>query len=290
MWRRLFAATLVAATLVAVALGAAPARNTDNETSPRSPAALGSFRVECTLVRQQRVDPIVAWGKVSHHLHDFFGNTSVVATSTYESLRGGRSTCSAAGDRAGYWLPTLMTPRGERVRPDRFVVYYRNRPVRYGRTAAFPRGLRLVAGGTFPTAYWTCEGEPDAAIESRKAKIPDCGGNVRIKAHVFFPSCWDGEHVDASDHRRHLVYGLDRRGRVSVTDPDRCPASHPVKVPQLDMRVVYPVSDGRDYRLSDGRAVPHADYFNAWEPRALQKLVAECLGRAGRSCGLVEDS
>ena len=175
------------------------------------------------------------------HMHDFFGNTSVVATSTYESLRAGTSNCSARGDRAAYWAPTLMTPRGDRVRPERAVVYYRNRPVADGRTVAFPPGLRMVAGGTFPYSYWTCDGQSDAALESRQPTIPDCGEGGKIKAHVFFPSCWDGKHRDSPDHRSHVAYGLGEDGRPTSSDPERCPRSHPFKIPQLDVRIVYDV-------------------------------------------------
>ena len=103
-------------------------------------------------------------------MHDFFGNTSVVATSTYESLRAGTSNCSADGDRAAYWAPTLMTPHGDRVRPERAVVYYRNRPVADGRTVAFPSGLRMVAGGTYPYAYWTCDGQTRRRASSRGSR------------------------------------------------------------------------------------------------------------------------
>ncbi|MGZ5393869.1 MAG: DUF1996 domain-containing protein, partial [Mycobacterium sp.] len=228
--------------------------------------------------------------KLAPHMHDFFGNTSVVATSTYESMRAGTSNCSAEADRAGYWAPTLMTPDSDRVQPERGVFYYRNRPVGYGRTVAFPPGLQMVAGGSYPNAYWTCDGESDAAFESRKRTIPNCGLGGKIKLHVFFPSCWDGENLDSPDHRSHVAYGRDREGRVAGTEPTRCPLSHPVKIPQLDLRILYDVSDGRDYRLSDGSVLPHADFFNAWVERDLEKLVSRCLGRVGKSCGIVDDS
>ena len=281
-------AVLVAASCLAL-LGFGPRSGTGERIPPPVPQ-LGSFRVECTLARQQQVDPIVSWGRTARHMHDFFGNTSVVATSTYESLRAGTSNCSARGDRAAYWAPTLMTPRGDRVRPERAVVYYRNRPVAAGRTVAFPPGLRMVAGGTFPFSYWTCDGQSDAALESRQPTIPDCGEGGRIKAHVFFPSCWDGKHRDSPDHRSHVAYGLGEDGRPTSSDPERCPRSHPFKIPQLDVRIVYDVSDGRAYRLSDERVLPHADFINAWVPRDLDTLIARCLGRVGRSCGLIDQS
>jgi hypothetical protein len=250
---------------------------------------LGSFRVECTLARQQQVDPIVDWGRRSRHMHDFFGNRMVVATSTFESLYAGTSSCSATADRGAYWAPTLMTVTGRRVRPEQAVVYYRNRPVTVGKTVAFPSGLRLVAGGTFPNAYWTCDGDSDGSLEARRPTIPDCGSGGKIKAHVIFPSCWDGTHLDAADHRSHFSYGIDDDGRISSTEARSCPRSHPVKLPELDLRILYDVSDGHGYRLSDGSVLPHADYFNAWVQRDLKQLISRCLGRVGTSCGLIED-
>jgi hypothetical protein len=279
---------LLAALLAVVALAASAARSADGSRS-RPEAELGSFRVECELAQQRRIDPIVSPGKVSSHLHDFFGNKTVVATSTYDSLRAGSSNCTAEGDRAAYWAPTLMSDGGHRVKPERAVIYYRNRPTDYRETVPFPPGLRVVAGGAYPAAYWTCDGEKDAPAKSRKRTIPNCGHDGEIKLHVFFPSCWDGKNLDSSDHRRHVAYGLDADGHPADIDAERCPSTHPIKIPELDLRILYDIGDGRDYRLSDGGVVPHADFFNAWVPKDLERSVDRCLGRVGRSCGLIDD-
>lgn len=283
-------AALCSATLLLGANGV-PRTSPTRALPPQQVAAraLGSFRVECELAFQRRIDPITAPRFSGPHMHDFFGNTSVVASSTYDSMHAGLSNCTAEGDRAGYWSPSLIAPNGERVEPERAIFYYRNRPVPYGRTVAFPPDLRIVAGGSFPNAYWTCDGESDAGLESRKPSIPNCGIGGKIKLHVFFPSCWDGVHTDSANHRSHVAYGRDVEGRVAGTEPIRCPLSHPVKIPQLDFRVLYDVADGRAYRLSNGSDVPHADFWNAWIPADLRKLVVECLGVVGISCGLADD-
>ena len=259
-------------------------------SSPTTDRSLGSFRVECELSHQRKIDPITAPMGVGPHMHDFFGNTSVVASSTYASMRAAASNCSVTSDRAGYWSPTLIAPDGDRIQPERAVFYYRNRPVDYGRTTTFPPDLRMVAGGMFPNAYWTCDGESDMGFSTRKRSIPNCGAGGKVKLHVFFPSCWDGVRLDSRNHRSHVAYGLDIEGRVAGTDPLRCPASHPVKIPQLDFRVLYDVSDGREHRLSTGGVVPHADFWNTWVQADLRELVIECLGFVGESCGLAQDS
>lgn len=250
--------------------------------------SLGSFRVECEFSHRAQVDPIVSFGRTSMHVHDFFGNTSTAATSTYDSMRRGGTTCSDTGDRAAYWAPSLVAPGGRFVTPEIAVFYYRNRPVEYSETVPFPPDFRMIAGGknAYPHAYWTCDGESDTGYESRRATIPNCGPGGKIKLHVFFPSCWDGKRLDSPDHRSHVAYGLDDDGGVEGTDPDVCPASHPVKIPQLDFRVQYDVSDGRAYRLSDGEVLPHVDFWNTWHQPRLEHWVDRCLGHRGISCKL----
>ncbi|HEX5094853.1 MAG TPA: DUF1996 domain-containing protein [Acidimicrobiia bacterium] len=256
----------------------------------RSSTELGSVRVECLPSHRAMVDPIVSWGQESAHVHDFFGNVSTNATSTYETMRDGGSSCSDPGDTAGYWIPSLVAPDGRFVQPERAIFYYRNRPVEYSRTVPFRSNFRMIAGGTFPNTYWTCDGESDTGFEDRRDFIPNCGPGRQIKVHVFFPSCWDGRRIDSADHRSHVTYGRDEDdGRVDGTDPDVCPRTHPVKIPQLDFRVLYPVSDGRGYRFSDGALLPHSDFWNTWQRERLMHWVDSCLGYEGRSCGLATE-
>jgi Domain of unknown function (DUF1996) len=247
----------------------------------------GSLRVECRLSHQARVDPIVTPGGVAHHMHDVFGNVSTAADSTYDSMRAAATTCSARGDRAGYWSPALVAPDGTFVQPERAIFYYRNRPAEYGPTRPFPPDFRMIAGGpeAFPNAYWTCDGEKDTALSTRRDFIPNCGAGGKIKLHVFFPSCWDGVRLDSRDHRSHVAYGQDSDGLLDATNPDLCPRSHPVKIPQLDYRVLFPVSNGRRHKLADGSVVPHADFWNTWVQSELDGWVQKCLW-GGISCKL----
>jgi hypothetical protein len=278
-WRRAFGVVVAVTTIT----GGANTAHAAEATPERAP---GSFRVECELVGQRPVDPIASFGRPSHHVHDLFGNTSLTKTSTHDSLLAGSTNCTAAGDRSGYWTPSLVSPHGRLVKPERGVFYYRNRLTTYGRTASVPRGLRMIAGGSFPDAYWTCAGESDTAMASRRAEIPDCGADGSVKLHVLFPQCWDGKHLDSKDHRDHVAYGLDRNGDADATEARRCPASHPVKIPQLDLRVLYDVADGSRFRLSDGNVVPHADFLDAWVGKDIKQLVRRCLGVVGKSCGV----
>jgi hypothetical protein len=238
----------------------------------------GAFRVECPVVRQAHVDPITAPGERSHHLHDLFGNTSTTSESTYVSMLSGDTDCTASGDTAAYWSPALIAPDGTIVRPERGTFYYRNRPVGQGATTPYPRDFRMIAGGAdaFPNAYWTCDGEQDLAMATRKDHIPDCGAGGRVELHVLFPPCWDGRRLDSPNHRSHVAYGLDEDGRPDGANPIVCPPSHAVVIPLLDFRVLYPAAGGAGYRLSDGEVVPHADFWNTWQQRELETWVRRC--------------
>lgn len=253
----------------------------------------GRFRIACDFSHRAQVDPIVVPNGVSGHMHDFFGSTITSSDPSYNRMITGGSSCAFSKDTAAYWFPSLKRPDGTFVTPVEFRFYYRARPVgyQYG-TNVFPPDFRMIAGGrnaTDKAAYWTCEGESDTGYEDRKLTIPNCIGveDERLIAHVFFPSCWDGKNLDSPDHRSHVAYGLED-GVPNSTNPETCPASHPYKIPQLDLRVVYPIKDGRGHILSDGEHQPHADFWNTWQQDALVKLVNECL-RTGENCEAISD-
>ena len=270
-------------------------------TTPSAPAypppstdlAFGRFRVACAPSHRAQVDPIVnpgPSGTPSHHMHEFFGNVSTDSNSTYASMLAAGTTCGLSADRAGYWIPSLVGPDGSLVSPQRMTVYYTNRPTSYGTTTAFPPDFRVIAGGigAYPHAYWTCDSLSDHSLAARAATPPNCGG-LQVKLHVFFPSCWDGISTDSSNHRSHVAYAFRTSDGLSTdTNDDMCPASHPLKIPQVRIRVLFPVSDGTLYHLADGTTTPHADFWNTWDQAVLERVVGDCL-RAGVLCDLLQD-
>jgi hypothetical protein len=209
-------------------------------------------------------------------MHDFLGNRSIDSNSTYASASVAATTCTLSGDRAGYWVPTLVAPNGSYVTPRRALVYYRNKPVRYGTTVAFPPDFRLIAGGVGtgpPNAGWSCEQDAKNLV----AVPPSCGSALLV-LHVKFPNCWNGVSTDSADHRGHVTY---------PTSSNACPSTHPVKVPEIFLHVRYPPGhSGSGYRLSDGTQMPHADFWNTWQQTKLVQLVNDCL-HAGKNCGQV---
>ena len=175
-------------------------------------------------------------------------------------------------------MPTLLRD-GEAVEPRGATIYYRRRTAQ--RVRAFPQGLRMIAGNakaTSPQArrvtFWNCgvaAGIPPATAP------PDCPDGMRtgLRLHVTFPSCWDGENLDSPDHQSHMAY--PERGR--------CPATHPVEVPAISIIVRYAITDADGLELASGGVYSgHADFFNAWEQRALRRLADDCLN-GQRHCG-----
>lgn len=85
------------------------------------------FSILCDLSHTAQVDPIVSPGQTSAHLHEFFGNEH---TDEHQHsprfMRKQGTTCDFSGDTAGYWVPALRSPSGERIPALQVLVYYRN--------------------------------------------------------------------------------------------------------------------------------------------------------------------
>ena len=259
---------LVALWTFSIGAGAAP-----TET------AKGVFIVSCKFSHRKQVDPIVAPGPpgtMSGHMHDFFGNNSTDSFSTYNSMIAASTTCAESGDKAGYWAPSLVAPNGSFVKPNRVLVYYRNNPVKYSTTRAFPANFRMIEGGVGtspPLVGWTCSSQPTVIV----ATPPSCPSSANMKAEIRFPSCWDGKNLDSPTHRTHIAYAVN----------NQCPSAYPVKVPEIFVHVGYPAGiSGPGYKLSDGTVTPHIDFWNTWDQATLERLVHDCL-QAGKNCGEV---
>ena len=74
-----------------------------------------------------------------------------------------------------------------------------------------------------------------------------------------FPDCSNGK-LDSCDHKAHMAYSV----------AGRCPAGHPLAVPEISIVLRYPA------RVRRGRSSPpaasysgHADFINGWNQRAL---------------------
>jgi Domain of unknown function (DUF1996) len=229
----------------------------------------GEFFTHCKQVKQKQVDPIVAPGLISSHMHEFFGNKSTDADSTFSSMRAAGTSCTLKADSAGYWVPTLISPRGRTVVADSANAYYRSGT--FTSVQPFPKDLRMLAMGHY---FYSC-GDTGAGSPTPV----DCGRNY-LHASVVFPQCWNGRTTDSSDHMSHMSY-------------DTVHHCAGVGVPRLTLVVRYPVHDGRGYGLSSdavfgvthGRSM-HADFWNTWRMRGLKAQIDACIN-AGKTCGEV---
>ena len=257
------------------------------------PASAGSgvFSITgCKDAGRRADDPIAMPGRVGEsHLHQFFGNMTTSATSTYDQMVVGATSCPLSADTAGYWAPALLDPSGSEVTLRNATAYYRATSSAGQSIQAFPADFRMIAGsvsgiatGTPKLLGWGCNDTTYGPT------IPDCSGQSKpfVKAHIIFPSCWDGVNNDSADHMSHVAYA----------DGSRCPTSHPVRLPRLSLHFTWNTAGGSGYSIDSDMSAGttagqslHADFWNTWNQGALQTLVDACLN-AGKSCTGITDA
>ncbi len=268
---------------------------------PRSSAKepSGNFRFFCEPSHLAYDDPIVKPGQPgASHLHMFFGNTAANGSSTFQSLRSsGHGSCQGGPlNRSAYWIPALFDQQGNVRLPEHIAVYYKgNGPSATDIPAirTYPDGLRMLAGYDMANPsnskgqYWLC-----GSGTTRHTTIPSCPAGQMVAAAIDFPSCWDGRNLDSPDHRSHMAY-LD----WSKGFPAKCPATHPVMLPQYSLFAWYAQNgDAVNWYLSSDRGMGtnapngstlHGDWFGAWDPAIQQLWTRECIN-AMRDCSTGE--
>jgi hypothetical protein len=261
--------------------GVVPSTATPPATNP--PTTHREFQANCAVSRSNLPDdPIVHPGRPgASHMHTFMGNRTTDAHSTLPSLQAGGTECITPGDRSAYWMPTMYNG-DTAVQPiGRQVIYYKSGVLDHRSVRPFPVGLRYVVG------------DPHATVEDFRSSPGavegwECGDSVRnwdlpascpdgsqVNVRYQAPSCWDGIHLDTPDHKSHMAYPV-----VGV-----CPADHPVAVPMVEFKMAFPVSgDMSRVRLASGRGYSfHYDFYNVWDARTLNALVAHCIN-GGLQC------
>ncbi|MFN8632799.1 MAG: DUF1996 domain-containing protein [Chloroflexota bacterium] len=248
----------------------------------------GVFATVCRFSHQASDDPIVYPNQPGKsHLHTFFGNTTTNASSSYDSLRAGATTCRTDEDASGYWVPALYR-NGTEVQPISMKVYYRTGRHAPEDVQPFPAGFRMIAGDATATSaqglrttFWLCRSlrDLDGPPAAGPSDTPqNCPADSPLTLHVLFPECWDGVSTDSPDHKSHVTYG-----RLGA-----CPADHPVVLPSLAMIAHYPITGepGAITLASGSQYSAHGDFFNGWDQAFLSKAVIQCLNAQAR-CGVL---
>lgn len=284
-----------------------PAWGTGGIPESGVPDVVGAFRFICMPGHLKKDDPIVFPGQPGKaHLHQFFGNMSADAYSTYESLRAsGESSCMSPVNRSAYWMPAMLDGVGNVVRPDYVTIYYKRRPITdpkcdpatstqaEGKCVNLPNGLKFVFGFNWvdpsksPTGayYYNCDGNgaKSGTYADIDTAMANCPVGSKIGALIGAPSCWDGKNLVSPDGRSHVSYAS-----YGWWGYLKCPDTHPYVIPTFTMGVWYTVDANlKTWHLSSDSMNPggkrgssfHADFMMAWDPEVKKMWHDHCIDK-----------
>jgi hypothetical protein len=249
----------------------------------------GKYIQSCPQSVHAQDDPIVAPGLPggADHDHTASGSLAFGANMTTGSMLAAGTTCILQANHTAYWAPTVIGPDGVSY-PASFSSYYAAAGadpslVAGGRVQPFPTGIRFIVGNSKSTVLqstsvvrWRCYGQA-TTLSAPPQSCPVAGKGFAMEFTA--PMCWDGMNLDTPDHKAHMSGASAGNG---------CPASHPVRLPQLQAAFSYPAGAIGGYLSSDHGVGPkgrtaHFDVWEAWSSPNVQDQLTRCLNDPARN-------
>ncbi|KAJ7724926.1 hypothetical protein DFH07DRAFT_854439 [Mycena maculata] len=239
------------------------------------------------IITTQRLDPVISPGSVSTHAHAVLGGSNFGFNTSTDALRN--SSCTSIPipeDKSNYWWSngTFTSVSGNAV------IYYlfNDTP---GYTTEFPDDFRMISGDqtlrTLNPASFAQQAITFLCLEfsgtsNRYNELPvgiSCPAGIR--SQINFPSCWNGNDTDSSDHKSHVAFLSTGPDNGTCTDP-----KFPVTLPRIFMEVYWisqVFEDQRKYAMTPSQPFSdptgygnHADFINGWESGVLQTALDRC--------------
>ena len=260
-----------------------------------------SFKLDYLPAGHVRTDPLLHSSIgycTSDHVHTFFGAASDAAmrpNATYEDLRRAQQNSGNTKENLSlYWHPSIYTVVRQPNGSESFELadlwfasaYY---VWRTGEATAFPDGFKMRTSDADPLARATahCAPEPgpceraDTCDPLPQQDFLPAEACWELEINIKFPACWDGLNLESPDGS-HVAWSVGCEEAIDEEnfDPEcfefDCPATHPVRFPEVHFYTRVLDYKGGPHTFSDDSDTFHADYFSGWNETELQGVLDEC--------------